>query len=109
MHVPNPWFYLWLPGPYWANEDTIMASKDPKMSQWGTAAIRKHVTLTIHQKLKQIMRLKSDESQRKVMPSYSIALLTIYNIKKGEGLITPVYGIKCKCERPSQATYNERD
>jgi len=59
-----------------------MASKDPKMSQQGTAAIRKHVTLTIHQKLQQIMRLKSDESQRKIMPSYSIALSNIYNIKK---------------------------
>jgi hypothetical protein len=61
-----------------------MASNDPKMSQQGTAAIRKRVTLTIHLKLKQIMRLKSDESQRKVMPSYSIALSTIYNIKKGK-------------------------
>jgi hypothetical protein len=59
-----------------------MASKDPKMSQRGIAAIRKHVTLTIHQKLKLIMRLKSVESQRKVMPSYSIALSNIYDIKK---------------------------
>jgi hypothetical protein len=71
-----------------------MASKEPKMSQRGTAAIRKHVTLTIHQKLKQIMTLKSDESQRKVMPSYSIALSTNYEIKKMDGLITAVSGIK---------------
>jgi len=60
-----------------------MASKDQKMSQRGSSAIRKHVTLTIHQKLKVIRRLKSDESQRKIMPSYSIALSTTYNIKNG--------------------------
>jgi hypothetical protein len=71
-----------------------MASKDPQMSQRGTAAIRKHVTLTIHQKLKLIMRLKSDVRQRKVMPSYITALSSIYDIKKMEGLITTVYGIK---------------
>lgn len=64
----------------WRYYNGFKRSKD----EWTRyCSIRKHVTFTIHQKLTQIMRLKSDESQRKVMPSYSIALSTIYNIKNG--------------------------
>jgi hypothetical protein len=52
------------------------------MSTQGTAAKRKHVTLTIHQKPKIIRRLKSGENQRKVVASYKIALSTTYNTEK---------------------------
>jgi hypothetical protein len=45
----------------------IMASKDPKMSQQGTAGKRKHVILTMPQKLEPSRRLESGKSQREIM------------------------------------------
>jgi hypothetical protein len=77
-----------------------MASKDPKVSKQGTADKRTHVTLMIPQKLEIIRRLETDKSQSVV----NIGWLTIYAIKKHKDPITILYGIKCKCEGPLQAT-----
>jgi hypothetical protein len=44
-----------------------MALKDPKVSQHGTAGTRKHVTLTMPQKLEIRRGLESGESQRIIM------------------------------------------
>jgi hypothetical protein len=44
-----------------------MDSKAPKMSKQGTACKRKHVTLTIPDKLEIIWKLQSGRSQREVM------------------------------------------
>jgi hypothetical protein len=38
-------------GPYWAHRAIVMVSEYPKMSRQGTVGRRKHVTLTIPQKL----------------------------------------------------------
>ena len=59
-----------------------MASEDLKMSEHSTAGKRKHVTLTISQKLEIIRRLESGESQNKVMASCNIGSSTVYHIKK---------------------------
>jgi hypothetical protein len=58
-----------------------MASKDPKMSQQGTAGKRKHVTLIMPQKLG-IIRLENGKSQSEVTASCNTGSSTIYNIKK---------------------------
>ena len=50
-----------LAGLYRAQQDIITSSKDPKMSRQGTAGKKKHVTLTITQRLKIIRRLESGE------------------------------------------------
>jgi hypothetical protein len=47
-------------------------AKYPKMCKQGTAGKRKHVTLTVPQKLEIIRRLENSESQREVMASYDI-------------------------------------
>ena len=48
----------------------------------------------IPQKLEIIRSLESGEGQREVMASYNIRTSTIYDIKKVEGPIMTVYGIK---------------
>jgi DDE superfamily endonuclease./Tc5 transposase DNA-binding domain./CENP-B N-terminal DNA-binding domain. len=52
------------------------------MSKQGTAGKRKHVTLTIPQKLEIINRLESGESRSVVMAAYNIGSSTIYDIRK---------------------------
>lgn len=56
--------------------------KDPKMCRQGTSTNRKHVTVTIPQKLETIRRLESCESQSVVMAAHNVELSTIYDIKK---------------------------
>ena len=51
-----------LAGLYSAQQAITTASKDPKMSKQGTAGKKKHVTLTINQRLKMIRRLESGKS-----------------------------------------------
>jgi hypothetical protein len=52
------------------------------MSKQGTAVKRKHITLTIPQKLEIISRLESGESRSVVMAAYNIGSSTIYDIRK---------------------------
>jgi len=52
------------------------------MSKQGAAGKRKHVTLTIPQKLEIIRRLESGESRSVVMAAYNIGSSTIYDIRK---------------------------
>jgi hypothetical protein len=52
-----------LSGFYWAHQDITMASKDPNISQQGTAGKRKHITLMIPQKLQITGRTESGKSQ----------------------------------------------
>jgi hypothetical protein len=59
-----------------------MASEDPKMSKQGTAGKRKHVTLTVPQKLETTRRLESGESQKVIMALYNIGLSAVYDVKK---------------------------
>jgi hypothetical protein len=51
VHVLILRLYLELCGPYWARQAIIIASEDPKMSQQDTAGRRKHMAVTIPQKL----------------------------------------------------------
>jgi hypothetical protein len=62
-----------------------MASKNPKMSIQGTNGKGKYVTLMIPQKLEIMRRLEYDKSQREVMASCNIGLLTVCDIKKQKG------------------------
>jgi hypothetical protein len=59
-----------------------MASEGPKMSDQNTAGKRRHVTLTIPQRLEIIRWLEGDESRRAVTASYNIGWSTIYIISK---------------------------
>ncbi|XP_066439178.1 large ribosomal subunit protein uL23m isoform X1 [Eleutherodactylus coqui] len=54
---------------------------EPKSSQ-GPSGKRKHVTLTIPQKLEIISRLESGESRTSIMEQFNIGSSTIYDIKK---------------------------
>jgi hypothetical protein len=70
-----------------------MASKDLKLSKHGTAGKRKHVTLTVPQKL-DAMRLESGESQSEVMASIQHWIINSPWYKEMKGPITFVYGMK---------------
>jgi hypothetical protein len=59
-----------------------MASNDAKNSKQGAAGKRKHVTLTIPQKLGIIRGLKSGKSLAVIMVAYNTGLATIYDMKK---------------------------
>jgi hypothetical protein len=84
-----------------------VASPDPSVSKQGTGGKTKHVTSKIPQKLRIIRNLHSGEVQRKGIVSYNNGSSTIYYLKKQNGPITTVYGIKWKCERPFQMSDNE--
>jgi hypothetical protein len=60
-----------------------VAAKDPRMSKQGRAGKRKHVTLTVLQKVYIIRRLESDKSCSVVMALCYITSLTVY-IRKGQ-------------------------
>ncbi|XP_055501907.1 jerky protein-like [Leucoraja erinacea] len=51
----------------------------------GKSVKRKHVTLTIHQKLEIIKRLEEGENRHVIMGEYNIGSSTIYDIKKRKG------------------------
>jgi GTPase involved in cell partitioning and DNA repair len=59
-----------------------MASEDPKMSKQGTDGKKKHLSLTIAQKLGIIRMLESGKSQSMVMTSYNIGVSTTYDREK---------------------------
>jgi hypothetical protein len=50
----------------------MIFSKDQTLSKQGTAGKRKHVSLTVLQKLEITRRLESNKSQRDFMVSYNI-------------------------------------
>jgi CENP-B N-terminal DNA-binding domain. len=54
-----------------------MSSKDPKVCNQGTANKRKHVILTVPQKLEVIRRLENGESQREVTASHDNGFSTM--------------------------------
>jgi len=60
-----------LSGFYWAHKDITMASKDPNVSEQGTAGYRKYVTIMIPQKLEITGILESGKSQSVVMASHN--------------------------------------
>jgi hypothetical protein len=64
-----------------------MTLKDANMNKQCTADKRKHVTLTIPQKLQIIRGLDSDESQREVMALYNVGLSTVCDIQKQKDLL----------------------
>jgi hypothetical protein len=70
-----PRLSLGISGPYWAHQDIIVVSKDPKMSKHGTAGKRKHVTLIPQ-------RHEIARSRREVMTSYNIGLSTVFDMEK---------------------------
>jgi len=77
-----PWIYLGLSGPYWGLWVSVVTSENANLSKQGTAGKRKHVMLTIPQKLGRIWRLESAENQREIVTSYIFGLSTLYDIKK---------------------------
>lgn len=54
----------------------------PKNSNAPKTAKRKHVTLSIHQKLNIIQRLEKGESRHNIMSEFNISSSTIYDLKK---------------------------
>jgi hypothetical protein len=59
-----------------------VALKDPKMSKQCTAGKRKHVTLTVFQKLAYIGRLLIVAKAEEFMSSHNFGLSTVHDIKK---------------------------
>ena len=59
----------------------ILAYGDPELGKQGTADRRKHITLTILQKLKIIRGIESGKSQKEIMASYGIGSSALYDIK----------------------------